>query len=47
MAGAQWWSYADGNETLLGVVVGVVAVSALLYVGSRVYNELDRRRRRR
>jgi len=47
MAGAQWWSYADGNETLLGVVVGVVAVAALLYVGSRVYNELDRRRRRR
>jgi hypothetical protein len=42
-----WWSYAEGNETLLGAVVGTLAVAALLYVGSRIYNEQQRRRRRR
>lgn len=47
MVRAQWWSYTDGNETVLGVVVAVLAVSALLYVGSRIYNERERRRRRR
>ncbi len=47
LASAQWWSYADGNETLLGVVVGTLAVAAVVFVGSRIYNEQQRRRRRR
>jgi len=47
MVGAQWWSYAEGNEAVLGVVVGALAIAALLFVGSRIYNEQQRRRRRR
>ena len=47
LASAQWWSYVEGNETALGLVVGALALAALLYVGNRVYNEQQRRRRRR
>jgi hypothetical protein len=47
LASAQWWSYVEGNETLLGLVVGTLAIAALLFVGSRIYNEQQRRRRRR
>lgn len=47
MVRAQWWSYADGDETVLAIVVAALAVSAVLYVGSRIYTELERRRRRR
>ncbi len=38
-----WWSYADGNSTLVGAVVAVLAVAAVVFVGSRV---IARRRRR-
>ena len=41
---ASWWSYAEGDSTVLGVVVAVLAVAALAFVGSRV---LARARRRR
>src|SRR5688572_18057871 len=47
LAGAQWWSYAEGNETVLGLVVAALAIGALVFVGSRNYNEQQRRRRRR
>ena len=39
-----WWSYTEGNSTLVGLVVAVVAVAALVFVGSRV---VARHRRRR
>ena len=29
---AAWWGYAEGNETLVGLVVIVVAVAAIAYV---------------
>ena len=39
---ASWWSYAEGDRTVLGVVIVVLAIAALVVVGSRV---LRRRRR--
>jgi hypothetical protein len=41
---ASWWSYAEGDSTVLGVVVAVLAIAGLAFVGSRV---LARARRRR
>jgi len=41
----SWWSYADGNGTVLGVVVGLVAIAAVGFVGSRALEQLKRRRR--
>lgn len=38
-----WWSYADGNSTLVGIVVAVLAVAALVFVGSRVVTRGRRR----
>jgi hypothetical protein len=43
-AGA-WWSFAEGNELVLGAVVGLLAVAAVLFVGSRVHEQRRRRRR--
>ena len=40
-----WWSYAEGNATVLGAVVGVLAVAAVLFVGSRVFEQRKRRHR--
>lgn len=39
-----WWSYTEGNTTLVGLVVAVVAVAAIVFVATRV---LARARRRR
>jgi hypothetical protein len=41
---ASWWSYAEGDSTVLGVVVAVLAVAGLAFVGSRVLARVRRRR---
>ena len=40
---ADWWGYADGDRTLVGVVVVAVVVAALGYVLRRY---LEHRKRR-
>jgi len=32
---AGWWGYAEGNRTVVGVVVIVVAIAAILFVTRR------------
>jgi hypothetical protein len=32
MASAMWWGYAEGNGTLVGIVVAVIAVAAVAFV---------------
>jgi hypothetical protein len=34
---AAWWGYAEGNATVLGVVVIVVSVAAVTYVVRRFW----------
>jgi hypothetical protein len=29
---AAWWGYAEGNETLVGVVVVIVVIAAIAFV---------------
>ena len=41
---ASWWSYAEADATVLGVVVAVLAVAGLAFVGSRVFARVRRRR---
>lgn len=41
---ASWWSYAEADSTVLGVVVAVLAVAGLAFVGSRVLARVRRRR---
>jgi hypothetical protein len=40
---ATWWGFAEGDRTIVGVVVIAVAVLAVAFVVSRV---LSRRRKR-
>ncbi len=37
LALATWWSLTDANPTVLGVVVAVVGVTALGFVGHRLW----------
>jgi hypothetical protein len=39
------WSYAEANETILGVVVGCVMAAAVLFVARRLVIQLRSRRR--
>jgi hypothetical protein len=32
---AAWWGYAEGNETLVGFVVIVIAVAAIAFVARK------------
>jgi inner membrane protein involved in colicin E2 resistance len=32
---AAWWGYAEGNETLVGIVVVIVALAAIVFVTRR------------
>jgi hypothetical protein len=34
---AAWWGYAEGNPTVVGLVVVVIAGAAVGYVGRRVW----------
>ena len=36
-AAAGWWGYAEGNPTLVGIVVGLVVAAALIFVGRRLW----------
>ncbi len=40
-----WWSYAEANATVLGVVVALIAAAALLFVGRRAIGQRRSRRR--
>ena len=40
----DWWSYAEGDRTVLGVVVVIVIVAAAVFVGLRVWHRLRGRR---
>jgi len=40
----SWWSYAEGNSTLVGLVVATLTVAALVFVGSRLITRGRRRR---
>jgi hypothetical protein len=31
------WGYAEGNETLVGIVVVIVVLAAVAYVGRRIW----------
>ena len=42
----SWWSYAEANPTVLGIVVGLVATAAVAFVGRRAVEQLRARRRR-
>jgi hypothetical protein len=35
--GVGWWGYAEGNPTLIGIVVGIVVVAALAFVARRLW----------
>jgi hypothetical protein len=39
------WGYAEGNETLVTVVVVIVAIAALGYVGRRLWKPLFKKGR--
>jgi hypothetical protein len=32
MANSTWWGYAEGNRTLLGIAVALIAVAAVAFV---------------
>lgn len=42
---ATWWSYADGNRTVLAVVAVVVTLAAAAYVGQRIAGAVRHRKR--
>jgi len=35
--GAGWWGYAEGNATLVGIVVLIVVVAAIIFVLRRFW----------
>ncbi len=37
------WGYAEGNQTIIGIVVAVIAIAAIAYVTRRI---VETRRRR-
>ncbi|HVK74857.1 MAG TPA: hypothetical protein VM734_16120 [Kofleriaceae bacterium] len=45
LAMGTWWSYAEANGTALGIVVGLVALAAVIFVGRRAVEQLRQRRR--
>lgn len=46
-ATGTWWSYAEGDATLLGGVVALLAIAAAAFVGARVITHTRSRVRRR
>jgi hypothetical protein len=34
---ATWWGYAEGNATLVAIVVGVICAAAIAYVARRLW----------
>jgi hypothetical protein len=35
--GAGWWGYAEGNPTLVGIVVAVIVIAAVAFVTRRLW----------
>jgi hypothetical protein len=35
--GVGWWGYAEGNPTLVGIVVAIIVIAAIAYVGRRLW----------
>jgi hypothetical protein len=35
LAAGAWWGYAEGDATIVGIVVAAVAIFAIAYVVSR------------
>ena len=35
--GVGWWGYAEGNPTLVGIVVAIVVIAAIAYVARRLW----------
>lgn len=40
----MWWSYAEGDASLLGGVAAVLAIAAAAFVGTRILSHVRRRR---
>jgi hypothetical protein len=40
----SWWSYAEGDRTVLGVVVVLLVIAGVGYVGARIWARVRRRR---
>jgi hypothetical protein len=36
---ASWWGYAEGNSTVVGFVVIIVALAAIAYVVRRLWRK--------
>jgi hypothetical protein len=34
---AGWWGYAEGNSTLVGIVVAIVVVAAVIFFARRLW----------
>jgi hypothetical protein len=32
MASSMWWGYAEGNRTLVGIVVALIAAAAVAFI---------------
>ena len=39
------WGYAEGNETVVGIVVVAISIAAIVFVGRRIVLALRERRR--
>jgi hypothetical protein len=46
LAATAWWSYAEGNRSVLMVVVVLVAVAATGFVGHRIASVVRQHKRR-
>lgn len=36
---ATWWGYAEGNRTLVGLVVALVVIAAVAFVARRMWEQ--------
>ena len=34
---ATWWGYAEGNPTLVAIVVAIIVIAAVAYVARRLW----------
>ena len=37
--GVGWWGYAEGNPTLVGIVVAIIVIAAIAYVARRFWRQ--------
>jgi hypothetical protein len=35
--GVGWWGYAEGNPTLVGIVVAVIVLAAVAFIARRLW----------